>query len=398
MACIRTCCQRLVSGRFSEADVPLISAEGTLNEETAREVLQQYEQLQPKLRAALASRCCSDLSVQWIKVHFEEIQRNLEEIAETGETSLHCNVSVNGTWEMRNLVLRPEGFALRNGNGPPQLVPWSNVSSLGHPPPGASLTRQLPRAFGRLADFVGLRRRRWRRNQREIEMQLPNRQVILQFGEECTYELMQRYWEASRDSFSMGPGTRVLPLRDLLRECHRGNMLGFEMFSIYETPLKLNSDLHEVWQQLSQNGPSNILQRMHGATKAEDMQSWDWVEDEQTAGLMKCIQFKQNLPRGFAGPYTNVSVVYHLENLHPNELILHQATKCWEVPYKDDFQVYHKYTFSGDVSLQIDLGIFWKGSLVSAWGAAWFKQIILNGAKSASKGSGDALANIIGVS
>lgn len=197
----------------------------------------------------------------------------------------------------------------------------------------------------------------------------------------------------------MGPGTRVLPLRDLLRECHQGNMLGFEMFSIYETPLRLKSDLAEVWQQLSQNGPSNILQMMHGATEAEDIVSWNWVEDEQTGGLMKCIQFKQNLPRGFAGPYTNVSVVHHLENLHPTDLILHQATKFWEVPYKDDFQVYHKYTFSGtgNVSLQIDLGILWKGSLVSAWGAAWFKQIIWNGAKSASKGSGDALANIIGV-
>lgn len=191
MACIRTCCQRL-TGRSSEADVPLISAEGTLREETAREVLQQYEQLQPKLRAALASRCCSDLSVQWIKVHLAEIRRNLQEIAETGETCLHCNVSVNGAWEMRNLVLRPEGFALKRDGNTPQLVPWSNVSSLGNPPPRASLTRQLPRAFGRLADSLGLRRRRWRRNQREIEMQLPNRRVMLQFGEEGTYELMQR--------------------------------------------------------------------------------------------------------------------------------------------------------------------------------------------------------------
>eukprot|EP00435_Cladocopium_sp_Y103_P010119 s130_g2.t1 len=298
--------------------------------------------------------------VDRIRRHLAAVERRLEGIAATElqqrsmrEVSVNCNVSMGGSWETKRVVLTVEGFTLvdRNGQEGTELTPWSEVSSPGPEPSEPSMVETPTGPLRRITQW-------WRgsseagdgarSNLYQAEMQLPNRRITLQFGAAGPPELMQRLWQASQGNRdAAGPGGKVQPLLDLLGKCLQGEMHGLEIITIYQEPLLLPGlNFCQVRQQLSRNGSSNPIQRMHEATKAERIVSWDWNQDVLTPGQVKFFEFKQILPGGLGPSETRVSAVYHLEPDDPNQVILHKATKPWDVPFKDDFLVYHKHIFA----------------------------------------------------
>lgn len=399
-----------------QGNVPLRS-EGMAPEEAAREALPQvqhlllqYEQLLPCLRDAFASAPCSQAPVDRIRRHLAAVERRLEGIAATElqqrsmrEVSVNCNVSMGGSWETKRVVLTVEGFTLvdRNGQEGTELTPWSEVSSPGPEPSEPSMVETPTGPLRRITHWwrgSGEAGDGARSNLYQAEMQLPNQRITLQFGAAGPPELMQRLWQASQGNRdATGPGGKVQPLLDLLAKCLQGETHGLEIMTIYQEPLPLPGlNFCQVRQQLSRNGSSNPIQRMHEATKAERVVSWDWNQDVLPPGHIKFFEFKQILPGGLGPSETRVSAVYHLEPDDPDQVILHKATKPWDVPLKDDFLVYHKHIFEkapdGSVSLQIELGLSWVGSPLKL---GPFKATIRNNTLAETLGSGQALSNCL---
>ena len=118
-----------------------------------------------------------------------------------------------------------------------------------------------------------------RSNLYQAELHLRNQRITLQFGAAGPPELMKELWQASQGSRAVGPGEKVRPLLDLLGRCLQGDLRTLELMTIYQEPLPMPVDLAEVRRQLSRNGDTNLLHRMHGATKAENVVTgifWDF--------------------------------------------------------------------------------------------------------------------------
>lgn len=236
------------------------------------------------------------------------------------------------------------------------------------------------------------------------EIQLASSQQLrFYFAAPSAPLLMQHYWEASRRNQSEemlppGPEERLQPLVDLLGRCFQGDMRGLEINHL--DPFTILGDLDEVRRQFCREGETNPIQRMHEATKAENVKSSAWMEEVLAPGQVKFFKFLQILPGGLGPSETNVSSIYLLEpqisenEEHPHQVVLHKVTKPWDVPFNNDFLVYHKHIFSksasGSISLQLQVAFLWITMRVSP-----LKSIIRSNTLAETKESGRALSTCL---